>query len=53
MWPAGTATASNLEAFDYWAYQFVYMRGVARMECDWAAYAALITAIQSFVPEQP
>jgi len=43
---AGTATGANLEAFDYWAYQFRYMRGVARMECDWASYAATIAAIQ-------
>jgi len=41
----GLATAANLEAFDYWASSFIYMRQIARMECDWATYEAVIKSI--------
>jgi hypothetical protein len=43
---AGRADLTALERFDYWLQQFVYMRGIARMECDWNAYNAVIKYIQ-------
>ncbi len=30
-----TATLAHLEAFDYWAGQFVYMRQIEKFTCDW------------------
>ena len=42
----GLADASNVENFDYWAYAFMYMRGIARMECDWDNYNNVISTIQ-------
>ena len=44
---SGTATLDNLEAFDYWTGQFVYMRQLAVFQCDWAAYAAVIKGVQN------
>jgi hypothetical protein len=43
---ACTATPANLESFDYWGYQFSYMRKIARFECDWSAYNGVITYVQ-------
>lgn len=42
----GLADAWALERFDYWAKSLAYMRGIARFECDWAAYDAAISSIQ-------
>jgi len=42
----GDADLNNLERFDYWAASFEYMRGIARFECDWAAYDAELAAVQ-------
>jgi hypothetical protein len=42
---SGTATLNNLERFDYWAGQFVYMRQIAKFECDWATYVSVISSI--------
>ena len=43
---SGSATAANLEAFDYWAGQHVYSRSIAKFTCDWQNYNAVIAAIQ-------
>jgi hypothetical protein len=42
-----TATLDHLERFDYWLGSFVYMRSIARFTCDWAAYNAVIKAVQA------
>lgn len=43
---SGLADANNVERFDYLATSFTYMRGIARMECDWANYGDTIAAIK-------
>lgn len=43
----GTATLAALDRFDYWAYTFSYFRGLARFECDWAAYNSVVAAVQA------
>ncbi len=48
----GNADLAALERFDYWLQQFVYMRGIARMECDWAAYNAVIASVQGITNRQ-
>ena len=44
---AKTATGANLERFDYWAGQMLYMRSIAAFECSWAAYAAVLAAVKA------
>ena len=41
-----TATLAQLEAYDYWAGQLVYMRQIERFTCDWQAYDGVIKAVQ-------
>ncbi len=43
---AGSARPAHLERFDYWAGQMVYMRQIATFTCDWAAYNAVISAVE-------
>lgn len=42
---AGQADDWALERFDYWVKSFSYMRGLARVSCDWANYNAVINGI--------
>ena len=49
---AGAADRAMLERFDYAAGQFSAMRGLARLECDWAAYNTELAAL-SAMPAGP
>jgi hypothetical protein len=42
----GRAALDNLERFDYWAGQFLYMRAIAAFECSWAGYNAVLAAVK-------
>jgi hypothetical protein len=41
----GRILASQLENYQYWTYQFIYMRYISVFECDWANYNALFSSI--------
>jgi hypothetical protein len=44
---AGTSDYAMLERFDYFSGQLRTMRGLARVECDWAAYNSELAALQA------
>ena len=43
---AGTDAAA-VERFEYFAAHFLTMRGMRRAECDWAAFGAVLAALQA------
>lgn len=46
------ADAACLERFDYWLNQYEHARGMAAVQCDWAAFDATFAAV-SAMPDGP